>query len=132
MTIDAVARRPFHELLGLQYGEVANGRSEVSLPQDPRLGNSRGDVHGGAIFSLLDSACATAARSSLPAGSGCATISLTASFLTPGRGRLVAMGTVLRTGKRIVSVEAEARDESGALVAKAHGTMAVLRPRGEG
>lgn len=132
MTTDAMPRRPFHELLGLQSEATRDGGSTVAMPADPRLGNSRGDVHGGAIFGLLDAACAIAARASLPPGMGCATVSLTASFLTPGRGRLVAHGTVLRTGKRIVAVEAEARDEAGTLVAKAHGTMAVLRPRGAG
>jgi uncharacterized protein (TIGR00369 family) len=129
MTAEAPIHRPFYELLGLRQGPAQDGRSEVSLPADPRLGNSRGDVHGGAIFGLLDAACATAARSTLPPGSGCTTVSLTANFIAPGRGGLVAHGSVLRTGGRIVAVEAEARDESGALVAKAQGTMAVLRPR---
>ena len=129
MTTDATPQRPYYDLLGLQQGPIGDGSSEIALPADPRLGNSRGDVHGGAIFGLLDAACASAARSSMPPGMGCATVSLTANFLAPGRGRLVARGTVLRTGRRIVAVEAEARDESGALVAKAQGTMAVLRPR---
>ena len=132
MTTETGRNRPYYDLIGLRQGEAADGRAEVSLPDDPRLGNSRGDVHGGAIFGLLDAACAAAARSSLPPGSGCATVSLTASFLSPGRGALVAHGIVLRTGGRIVNVEAEARDAEGTLVAKAHGTMAVLRPRTAG
>ncbi len=123
--------RPYYDLVGLQKKSAGDGRSEFTLPVNPRLGNSRGDVHGAAIFGLLDAACAEAARSSLPSGTGCATITLTTSFLEPGRGELIARGTVLRTGGRIVTVEAEARDAAGALVAKAHGTMAVMRPRGQ-
>ncbi len=91
MTTDA-PRRPYYELIGLRKNSASDGRSEFELPDNPNLGNSRGDVHGAAIFGLLDAACAEAARSSFPPGTGCATVSLTASFMEPGRGGLIARG----------------------------------------
>ena len=127
----AAPRRLCYELIGLRKNSASDGRSEFELPDNPNLGNSRGDVHGAAIFGLLDAACAEAARSSFPPGTGCATVSLTASFMEPGRGGLIARGTVLRAGSRIVTVEAEACDQAGALIAKAHGTVAVVRPHGK-
>ncbi len=119
--------RPFYALLGIHPLEAQDGRSVVVLEENPALGNSRGEVHGGAIYSLLDVAAASAARSTQPGSGGAATINLTVTYMVAGRGRLTAHGLVLRAGKTIIAVEAEAKDESGTLVAKAHGTMRTRR-----
>jgi uncharacterized protein (TIGR00369 family) len=131
MTTDAprTPLRPFYQLLGIAPVSDENGRSVVVMADNPLIGNSRGEVHGGAIFSLLDVACAHAARSAVPAGASAATISLTVTYMAPGRGRLTAKGLVLRAGKTVVAVEAQATDDSGVLVAKAFGTMRVFSPR---
>jgi uncharacterized protein (TIGR00369 family) len=121
-------RRPFHETLGIEVIEAWDGRARVRMADDPRLGNARGDVHGGAIAGLLDAALAAAARSNLPVGYSTATVAIATNFVAPGRGALVAEGRVLRSGRTIVSVEADARDGAGVLVAHAIGTMRVLRP----
>ncbi len=122
--------RPFYTLLGIRPVEAQDGRSVVVLDANPALGNSRGDVHGGAVYSLLDVAAASAARSTLPDAGGAATISLTVTYMEAGRGRLTAHGLVLRAGKTIIAVEAEARDATGKLIAKAHGTMRAFTARG--
>jgi uncharacterized protein (TIGR00369 family) len=121
--------RPFHDLLGITPISMEGGRAALVLADNPALANTRQDVHGGAIFTLLDAACARAARSTLGEGGGVATISMTVSYLAPGRGRLTGTGTVLRAGKTIIAVEAEATDEAGLLVAKAQGTFRTLRGR---
>jgi len=121
--------RPFYDLLGITGISAEAGRAVMVMADNPALANSRADVHGGAIFALLDGACARAARSTLPEGGGAATISLTVTYLAPARGRLTATGTVLRGGKTIIAVEADATDEAGQLVAKAHGTFRALRAK---
>jgi uncharacterized protein (TIGR00369 family) len=123
-----LVRRPFHETLGITLLEAKDGRSRVHLADHPKLANGRGDVHGGAIAALLDTALSVAARSSLPAGYNTATITYTTNFLVPARGALVAEGQVLRSGRSIVSVEARVLDEHGTLVAQALGTMRAIRP----
>jgi uncharacterized protein (TIGR00369 family) len=121
--------RPFHDLLGITPISTGEGRAVLALAENPLLTNTRQDVHGGAIFSLLDAACARAARSTLEEGGGVATITMTVTYLAPARGRLTGTGTVLRAGKTIIAVEAEATDEAGLLVAKAQGTFRALRGR---
>jgi uncharacterized protein (TIGR00369 family) len=121
-------RRPFYDTLGLQLLEAKAGVSRVTMAADPKLANSRGDVHGGAIAGLMDAALSSAARSGLPEGYATATITYTTSFLVPGSGKLTARGNVLRSGRSIVSVEARVTDEQGTLVAQAMGTMRVIRP----
>ena len=121
-------RRPFYDTLGIEVLQAQDGCSRVRMAADPRLANGRGDVHGGAIAGLLDAALSTAARSSLPPGHGTATITISTSFLIPGRGMLAAEGRVTRSGRSIVAAEAEGRDSAGTLIAQALGTLRALRP----
>jgi uncharacterized protein (TIGR00369 family) len=127
--VSQIPTRPFYQLLGIIPISAADGRSVVVLADNPDLGNSRGGVHGGAIFTLLDVACARAARSALLDGAGAATINLTVTYLAPAHGRLTAYGLVLRAGQTIVAVEADAKDDKGQLVAKAFGTMRTIAAR---
>ncbi len=121
-------RRPFHETLGIELVSAQNGSAELRLPGNPGLTNSRGDVHGGAIAGLIDAALAVAARSTLPSGSGVATISYTTTFMEVARGTITAIGTVLRAGQTVITVEAKVVDQAGRHVAHALGTMRALRP----
>jgi len=122
-------RRPFYEHLGLEVVSSGEGRSVVRLPDNPALHNSRGDVHGGAITTLLDAAMSSAARAAIDPGFGSASIQFTTHFLIPGRGTLRAEGRVIRAGSSVVTAEAQATDAAGNLVASALGTMKVIRPR---
>ena len=126
----ALGPRPFHALLGLQSGPVSEGMAEVVLPANPRLANSRGDVHGGAIATLMDAALSAAVRSVLPKGTSCATVTLNVTYLLPGRGRLAGEGRVLRAGRTLVNAEAYVTDATGRLIAQAVGTFRAVRPRG--
>ncbi len=121
----ATSSRPYYDLLGIEAVEAGEGRSLVALAENPHVANSHGAVHGGAVFSLLDAACADAVRSALPPGSSVMTIGLTITYLDQARGRITASGGVLRAGRTVVAAEAEAHDANGTLVAKASGTMRV-------
>lgn len=123
------ADRPFYRHLGIEVLEAAGGRSRVRLPANPALGNSRGDVHGGAIGGLLDIAMSTAARSSLAEDAGATTIQFATHFLATGRGDLLAEANVTRAGKTIVTVEGRVTDTAGALVAQALGSWRVITRR---
>lgn len=125
---DPAEARPYYRLLGLRAepGEPG-GRSRIRLDSRPELENSRGDVHGGVVASLLDAAMSVAVRSAYPGGEGATTVSLTVNYLEPGRGSLVATGNVRRAGQSLASAEAEVVDASGRLVAHAVGTMRILR-----
>ncbi len=121
--------RPFYALLGLQVVSAEEGQSLVSLPARPSLANSRGNVHGGAIATLLDAALAAATRSRLAPGAGATTITLTTAYLAPASGPLTASGRLLRLGRSIATAEATAKDESGTPVAHALGTLRIIKRR---
>jgi uncharacterized protein (TIGR00369 family) len=117
---------PFVTHLKIQTDELGKGSARLSLPIEPHLTNSLGTAHGGVIMSLLDVALCTAARTLHPDSIGVITIDLSASFIGGASGgRLFADARVLKDGRTMSFVEAEARNEDGSLVAKAIATVRV-------
>jgi uncharacterized protein (TIGR00369 family) len=130
MQADPVASRPYYRMLGIRNEPCTErGRSTLRIESRPEFENSRGEIHGGVVASLLDAAMAVAVRSACEPGQGAATISMTVNYVQPGRGTLVAHGTALRTGRSVASAEARVVDAAGALVAHAIGTMRVIAAR---
>jgi uncharacterized protein (TIGR00369 family) len=120
-------RIPFLSHLKILTETLDKGTARLSLPVEQHLTNSLGTVHGGVIMSLLDVALCTAARTLHPESVGVITISMSTSFIDAGSGaRLYADARVLKDGRSMSFVEAEAKNEDGALVAKAVATVRVL------
>ncbi len=124
---DPAATRPYYRLLGLRAeGGTQAGHSKLRLDSRPELENSRGDIHGGVVASLLDAALGVAVRSVYKDGEGATTVSLTVNYIEPGRGTLIANGHVVRAGRTLASAEASVADLSGRVVAHAVGTLRIL------
>lgn len=121
-----IPQRPFYRLIGLQVMEATEGTALVMLDATPDNANSRGEVHGGAIATMLDAALANAARSVLPEGAATTTVSLSVNYLSPGASRLTARGRVVRKGRSLISAEASVEDAAGHAVAQAIGTLRVI------
>jgi uncharacterized protein (TIGR00369 family) len=118
---------PFVTHLKIQTEELGEGSARLSLPIEPHLTNSLGTAHGGVIMSLLDVALCTAARTLHPFSRGVITIVLSASFIGGASGaRLFADARVLKDGRSMSFVEAEAKTADGSLVAKAIATVRVI------
>lgn len=118
---------PFLELLGVKGERFERGRTGLVLDVRPELTNHFGNVHGGAVATLLDVAMASAARTLLPEGDGVVTVSMTMNFLRGGQGRLSASGAVQQAGRSLIFCSGEVRDEAGELVATSIGTFKVRR-----
>ena len=130
---DYQAKIPFVSHLKIQTEALGRGTARLWLPVEPHLTNSLGTVHGGVILSLLDVALCTAARTLHPDSLGVITIDMSASFIGGGQGeRLLAESRVLKDGRSMTFVEAEAKNADGALVAKAIGTVRVRHQDAKG
>ena len=117
---------PFVSHLKILTEELGKGTARLSMPVEAHLRNSLGTVHGGAIMSLLDVALCTAARTLHPESIGVVTIDLSTSFIGGGSGaKLYAEARVMRDGRSMSFVEAEAKNDDGSLVAKAIATVRV-------
>lgn len=117
---------PFVAHLKILTETLGEGSARLSMPIEPHLVNSLGTAHGGVIMSLLDVALCTAARTLHPESIGVITIDLTTSFIDGAKGKkLIAEARVMRDGRSMSFVEAEAKNEDGSLVAKAIATVRV-------
>jgi len=118
---------PFTEHLGIQLVEMTRERALVSLQKRPELLNSWGATHGGVIMTMLDLVMSWAVRGHYGVAGGVLTVDLSVGFMKAGFGdKVLAEGRVLHGGKSTAFCEAEARDDGGALLAKAIGTFKVL------
>ena len=123
---------PFAEHLGIRLTHQEPGKAVLELDIRPELMNSWRVAHGGAVMTLADIALAVAARTLDATAKGAMTVELKLSFIAPGRGKLIAEGRCIHSGRSLAFCEGEVRDERGKLVAKAVGTFMLRRGRDTG
>lgn len=114
---------PFARLLGIELEDIARGTATLALNVRKELTQNQGVVHGGAIASLIDTATALAIISLLTPGEKVTTVDLAISYLRPASGgRLKAVATVVRAGRRLFVVSAEVFDKDERLITTALST----------
>jgi uncharacterized protein (TIGR00369 family) len=123
---------PLMALLGLEPVSLDESGARARLPWRAEITNSRGDIHGGTLMSILDFLLSAAGRSHDPS-LGMATIDMTTHFMAPATTDLDVTARCLRRGASIVFCEGEIHDAKGTLVAKASASFKVLpkRPGGD-
>jgi len=120
---------PISQLLGLRIASVEP--SSVVFEFDPAeyMYSPLGNVHGGVITVVLDSAMGCSFHTTLAAGKGYTTLELKVNFLRPvtaRAGTLRAEGHVVHAGSRVATAEARLLDGRERLYAHATSTLLVL------
>ncbi len=127
---ERLARSAFHSWMGMELVGATEGRVEIGLEATDHHLNLEGSLHGGVMATLADTAAGLAVGSMLPAGRRHVTIQLDMHYLSPGQpGRITVVGTSVRVGSQIAFAEADVRDGSGRLLARAAATVAVMADR---
>ncbi len=97
---------PLRTFLEFTIDDGIDGEAVAALDVNDRHLNPNGVVHGGVVFTLVDTAMGRATMSVLDEGRICASIEVAVRYLRPiTGGRLVATASVLRAGRRIVHLE---------------------------
>jgi len=97
---------PLRTFLDFTIDDGIGGEAVAALDVSDRHLNPNGVVHGGVVFTLVDTAMGRATMSVLEEGRICASIEVAVRYLRPiTDGRLVATASVLRAGRRIVHLE---------------------------
>ncbi|TKR55716.1 PaaI family thioesterase [Allopusillimonas ginsengisoli] len=117
---------PFMRYLGLQAEHIEPGYARARLPLHKSLTNSRGDVHGGTMMSVLDFIMSAAARSHDPLSYGLATIDMSTQFLSVARTDLVFEARPLRRGRSIVFCEGSVKDTNNVEVCTARAVFKLV------
>jgi len=109
---------PYWHHIGMKTVTGNDGKTGVSLEVTEDLKQFYGNVHGGVMASLLDSAIAVAVNQELGSGQGAVTVEMKLNYLRPvNQGRLIAQGTVVQKGSKIIVGQGEIRDDAGRLAA---------------
>lgn len=111
---------------------LEEGRVGFRCPLDESMCNPFGLVAGGVMCTMLDAALTCAVHTTLPRGLLHISIELKVSFLGAvpiGAGPLDAVGTVVKTGRRVAFAEGTLTDRSGRSVATASSSL-LIRPVG--
>jgi acyl-CoA thioesterase len=127
MDLDEYGQFPLRSFLGLEIEDLEPGRVVARVEITDDLLNPNGSVHGGVIFTMVDTAMGKAAMSVLDEGQLCTTIEIQIRFLRPAMsGHLEASIDVVKPGRKIIHLEARVVDGGGRLIATGAGTFAVL------
>ena len=113
----------------MRLEQVDEGRVAFSCEPDESLYNPIGSVHGGVMCTILDSALGCAAHSTLPAGTGYTSIEIKVNYLRPvqiAAGKLTAIGTVTKPGRRVIFADGEVLDAAENVVATASSSLLVF------
>ena len=121
---------PLGDALGIISESQEPGRARMRLTVDPAWHNPNGVLHGGVIYTMVDTSMGIAVERGLPDGEHCTTIEVKVNYLAAVReGTLVVETMVVKQGRNIAFTEAKVTDETGRLVATGSGSMFILRQR---
>ena len=126
--VQGVLDIPLNRFLGMQLRDPADPSAGVWFPVGPRAQNQAAVLHGGVVTTLLDTASYLALLPQLSDAEHAVTHDLTVSLIRPvaaGK-RVDVVGTVLRRGRAVAFMRAEATVD-GDVVAAAQVTKSVVR-----
>ena len=114
----------FTESLGFRTLGMHDGAFVIEVALEPRHLSRAERVHGGVLFSLLDTALGRAVLEELPSGRGCATVEIKINYLRPVQhGTLRAAGRCVQRTRSLAYAEGEVTNDEGKLLARATGTF---------
>ena len=116
----AHASTPLHQLLDLRF-VVSDDKVIVEMPVAPGAFNASGNLHGGAIATLIDVASGSAAARAgrfKPGENTLVTADLHVRYLGRPKGAVVrAEAQVMRAGRQLIVVECRVTDDLGHTIA---------------
>jgi len=122
-----VNRSPYFSLLSMKIRDLQWGISLLEVKLEEKHLQPFGNVHGGAIASLVDAAAFWAVYPQVEEGKGLTTVEMKINLLAPARkGKLLAQGRCIKVGRSLALGEAQVKDAKGILVAHGTATMMVV------
>jgi uncharacterized protein (TIGR00369 family) len=123
----SIPRPPMAETLPFILLPPEEGKIRLLSTPEPRFCNLTNTVHGGWIMTMLDTAMALAAQTTLSPGETCPSHETTAKVVRPifvDSGEMHVIGHVVSRGRAAITLEGRIEDAQGRL--HAHGTSTCL------
>lgn len=118
---------PYGLTLGFTVESLASGEAVVSMPCLQHVHNVFGYTHGGATFSIADTAIGLAHLTAIEEGQTATTVESRITYMRPAlSGLLRATARTVKQGRTLSFYECDITDEMGRLVARVSATMMTL------
>lgn len=118
----------FWKHLGMSTVVGVDGITRIQLTVHENLIQFYGNLHGGVIAAMIDSAIAVAINQELDQGEGASTVEIKINYLRAiSEGTLWAEGKVIQKGRSIVVGQGELKDEAGQILAIGTATFKVRK-----
>ena len=125
-TLEGHDTSAFAQTLGCRFIEVGDGKATVALTHQAHLANRAHAMHGGAIFSLIDTAMGMACSAAHGFDQQSVTVECKVNYMRAVKeGEVICQAQVIHAGRRTLVVEASVM-QGEKLIAKAQGTFAVV------
>jgi acyl-CoA thioesterase len=122
-----MAMMPYGHTLGFKVEKLSPGEAVVVMTCEKRHHNVFDYTHGGAIFSLADTAIGLAHIATLREHQTATTVESKINFLRPAlQGELRAHACTVKQGRTLSVIECDIFDEGNKLIARTSATMLVL------
>lgn len=124
-----VSLPPILNLFEFQFEQAEPGKVSFSSIPDESHFNLLGMVHGGTMATLLDSVMGCAVHSTLPAGRGYTTLSISVNYVRPitlKTGQVFAEGTIVHAGRTTAIATGRVIDKTGKLYATGETTCLIF------
>ena len=119
-----MAASEFSEDMGIEFLGVIDGATTLQLDLEQKHMSRANRVHGGVLFTLLDSALGRSILNALPEGRGCAPVEIKLNYFRPIQaGRVTARGVLRELTRSLGYAEGEVVNEQGKVLARASGTF---------
>jgi uncharacterized protein (TIGR00369 family) len=130
--IEVINASPFPVHMWMRLSEVALDKAVLELKTDRCHLQPFGNVHGGVLATMIDTATFWAAFMRIPEESGLVNIDLKLNYLKPVKDGvlLIAEGCAIHSGNLISYAEATVYNESRQPIA--HGTSTLIALKGKG
>lgn len=113
----------FSTLLGMTIDKAENGEAQVRMSMQDHLLNLHGRMHGGALFSLIDTALGQASHSLFGGEAGSMTLECKINYIRAvSDSEVICHAKVLNAGRKVHVLEARAL-QGDKLVATAQATF---------
>ncbi|MDX5372929.1 MAG: PaaI family thioesterase [Pseudomonadaceae bacterium] len=113
----------FSRLLGIRILRAENGEAELRMAMQEQMLNLHGRMHGGALYSLIDTALGQASHSLFGGEAGSMTLECKINYIRGVEaGELVCHARVLNAGRKVHVLEARV-EQGDKLIATAQATF---------
>jgi uncharacterized protein (TIGR00369 family) len=116
--------------MGIEVEDIEDGRAYLSMMVRPDMQNGVGWMQGGIFTSLADEAMALALYTRTARDEQIATISESTNFIRGEKeGPVVAIGWIVRKGRRVAFMEGEVRkgDRNGEVLARSSASFLIIK-----